>query len=216
MKMVKQCVGFLSMASISFLSQAQTIGEATSDDSVTVIEPAQKNQKDKITEVVPGKIEVGAYMGTLSIEDFDSNQLLGLSASFHFTQRIMGSLYYGRSSEANATFEESLGQSFVPEREDGFSFAGISAAYNLFQGKSYFSQKYKFNSYIYAEAGLEQVDFAGDSNTGFLLGAKYKIIANEWLSGDLNFRNHIVNRDLLGEDKLTQNLEFSIGISAHF
>jgi hypothetical protein len=42
------------------------------------------------------------------------------------------------------------------------------------------------------------------------------VLANDWIAVHLDVRNHMFQSDLLGNDKLTQNLQVGLGITAFF
>jgi hypothetical protein len=42
------------------------------------------------------------------------------------------------------------------------------------------------------------------------------LIVNDWLAVHLTARDHMFRSDLLGRSKITQNLEFTLGLTAFF
>jgi outer membrane beta-barrel protein len=48
------------------------------------------------------------------------------------------------------------------------------------------------------------------------LGAGLRVLANDWIAVHLDARNLAFETDLLGEDKLTHNLQFTFGVTAFF
>ena len=48
------------------------------------------------------------------------------------------------------------------------------------------------------------------------LGAGLRVLANDWIAVHLDVRDHMFESDLLGENKLTQNLQFGLGVTAFF
>ena len=42
------------------------------------------------------------------------------------------------------------------------------------------------------------------------LGAGYRLLVTDWLAVHLDVRDQMFDSDLLGKDKLTQNLQFSL------
>ena len=59
-------------------------------------------------------------------------------------------------------------------------------------------------------------EFAGSDLLTLNLGGGFRLLATDWLSLHVDVRNHIFNIDILGEDKTSQNLEVSFGVSAFF
>lgn len=208
------CLGF------SAIGNAQTIGEISGQEpeksTVTVIEPHSEVEPAQAAKIDTEKFELGAFAGIISIADFDTVAVTGFSASYHISEAFMASVAYGKSGEPEASFERNVGGSFLPEREKGFQYVSAYGSYRMFDGRTFFGSSKKFNSHIYFDAGLDSVTFGGESNIGLVLGTQYKVVVNDWLTGNIIFRDHIVSRNFLGEDKLTQNIEFAIGFNALF
>ncbi len=197
------------------VSAQTTIGEA-SGESVVAISPKKAVPEVKTAKIDSERFELGAYLGMLSIEDFDTVSVYGISLNYHINSRFLLAFNYGQSDEAESSFEEVLDADFLANREDGFQYTSISGGYKLFDGRSYLSKRRKYNSHIYVLTGVENVEFGGESNMGLVLGANYKVVFTDWLTADLAFKNHIVQREFLDEDKTTQNLEWVIGVNALF
>ena len=205
-----------SLILISLVAQAQTtIGEA-SGESVVAISPKKAVPEVKTAKIDSESFELGAYLGFLSIEDFDTVSLYGLAFNYHINSDFILAINLGQSEAAESSFEELLDSEFLPNRDDGFQYTSVAIGYKLFHGRSYLSKKLKFNSRLYVSGGLENVDFGGETNLGLVLGLTYKVVITDWLTGDLNFKDHIVQREFLDQDKTTQNIEFALGFNALF
>lgn len=205
------------MSSATTLAQAQTIGEAGQEPKeVTIIEPVKKTQEIKSAAIDDEHFELGGYAGFISLEDFNTVTLLGLSASYHINDKWRINVEYGQSAAAEASFEEVIGGDFVEDRDSGFQYLSLLGSYEFLQGRSFLGRSHKFNTHLYADFGVESSSFAGETNTGAVIGATYKLVLTDWLSADLRMRDHIVTRDFLGESKLTQNIEASFGLNALF
>lgn len=180
--------------------------------AIKVIDPDKRVASANPAALDTEHFEAGVYTGFLSVEDFNTNPLWGFSARYYFNQKLLIEASIATSETERANPEGTL--DFNPERD--FSYVSISAGYQLLKGRSFWGKKRKFNSGLYALAGVEQVDFADESNTGLLLGISYKTVLTDWLTINLDFKNHIVERNFVGDDKVTQNTEFAIGINTIF
>jgi outer membrane beta-barrel protein len=194
---------------------AQTIGEV-GKPQVTVIKPKKEPAEVKSAKIDDEKFELGAHFGLLSLADLNTVSVVGFSASYHINERWLASLAYGKSGAPRAQFEEVDGRDFVVNRDAGFQYLAAIGSYEVIEGRSFFGKNKKFNSHIYLDFGLENVDFMGESQVGAVLGVNYKLVFTDWLTGNLMFRDHIVDRTFLGESKLTQNIEMAFGFSALF
>ena len=198
-------------------SLAQTIGDAGKKD-ITTITPEKKAPKINSAKIDTERFELGVYTGFLSIENFDVNALIGLQGTFHINSRLMANVYYGQSDGARARFEREVGDDsdFIANREDGFRYIAAGISYNLLNARSFSGSKRKYDSYISIDTAVESVDFAGETNIGLMIGTTYKTVVTDWFTVNINLKDHIVEREFLGESSLTQNLELSLGLNFLF
>ena len=71
-------------------------------------------------------------------------------------------------------------------------------------------------SAVYVTLGAGSTNFAGDDHFTVALGAGLRVLANDWIAVHFDVRNHMFDSDLLGESKLTQNMQVSLGVTAFF
>ncbi|TQV74207.1 outer membrane beta-barrel domain-containing protein [Exilibacterium tricleocarpae] len=193
-------------------------GQDTQDNSstVTIIQPDKEVKKAEFAEIDTERFELGVFGGTLSVEDFGNSPVMGFTVGYHINPRFMAQVGYGQSDVGRAAFEEALGADFLSESDKEFTYTSASLGYRLFYGRSFFGARNKFNSRLYLIAGVEDVEFAGESNTGIVLGTTYKIIVTDWLTWNIDLRNHIFDREFLADEKTTQNVEFGVGFTVFF
>ena len=209
----------LSLCSVVFLSpmaSAQTIGNA-GKKKVTVITPKKEITKVDSAQIDDEHFEIGVFVGSMSIEDFSTVVLVGASASYHINSRFMASLRYGQTSQARAYFERlNEDTNFVPEDEKDIRYIALEGSIKLLESRSFLGKRHKYNSRLYLDVGIESIDFIGESDIGLGLGFNYKVVLTDWLTSNLIFKDHIVKRELLGESRLTHNLEASLGFNVLF
>lgn len=193
----------------------QTIGDS-SKEQINIIEPTKKPNDIKNAAIDDERFEAGGYAGLIALEDFNAVSITGIHISFHLTPSWVLTAAYGKSGAPEASFEEVLGGNFVEDRDSGFQYIAVLGGYELYEGRSFRGKNKKFSTHLYLDAGIENVEFIGETNTGFVMGASYKIVINDWLTSDLRMRDHIVKRSFLEQNKITQNLELSFGLSALF
>lgn len=189
---------------------------ADGDRNANVIKPVERTSRIKPAAIDTEKFELGAYLGFLSVEDFNTNRVAGLSLNYHISVQFLAQINYGQSTVERATFEEVAEGNFLSNRDREFNYQSLSAGYNLLHGRSFLGAQRKFNSHVYLMAGAAQVSFAGQDNTGLVLGVNYKTVVTDWLTVNLDFRDLIVDREFLGNRKTTHNTELSLGVSALF
>ena len=59
-------------------------------------------------------------------------------------------------------------------------------------------------------------EFAGDDHFTLGLGVGYRLLINDWLTVRVDMKDNIFNLDVLGEDKMTHNLELTAGVGLFF
>ncbi|GLS25522.1 outer membrane beta-barrel domain-containing protein [Marinibactrum halimedae] len=189
---------------------------AQTSPDVTIIEPSKKVDTVKYAALDDEQFEFGISVGSLSIEDFGNSAVTTFKFAYHVTPKWMTQFEYGRSEVGVASFEEVVNNRFLSDEDRRFTYTNLTLGYRALYGRSFFGGKNRFNSNIYLNAGVENIDFAGQSNTGLVIGTTYKTVLTDWLTLNLDLKNHIFEREFLNDEKLTQNIEFGVGAMIMF
>lgn len=191
------------------------------DDSTaappSVIEPEVARRTVKVAAIDAENIEVGAYFGALSIEDFGTNNVYGVRAAYHVTEDFFFEANVGRS-KAGETSYETLGgnvQLLTPD-ERRFTYYSLSLGYNLLPGEVYIGRSLAMNSAFYLLGGIGSTKFAGDQHFTVNFGAGYRVLPTDWLAIHIDVQDLVFQSDLLGKDKLTNNIGAYIGATVFF
>lgn len=181
---------------------------------IVVVEPNDEVREQYEAQIDTEFFELGAYMGIISIEDFASSTVSGFKASFHATEDFFLQANYG-STEAGAASAEIINDSnIIAERS--YDYYNLLVGYNLFPGETFITQNLTLNSAFYVVAGAGNTDFAGDNHFTFTYGSGYRIILTDWLTWNMDFRNHTFTSKVLAQSKRVNNLEFTLGLTAFF
>jgi outer membrane beta-barrel protein len=183
---------------------------------VKVVDPKVDRREVNGAAIDTERFEVGVFSGVLSVEDFSSNLLYGVSASYHISDRWLLQLNYGQSDVEKSTYEEVIDSSFLSDDDRQFEYYHVLGGYNLFPGRSFLGEKSKYNSGIYLLAGVGNTRFAGNDNFTLVFGGSYRVVATDWLTCSLDLRDHIVEREFIDDKKSTHNIEMSIGVNVLF
>lgn len=183
---------------------------------VEVVKPPERTDHARRAAIDSENFELGAYLGALSVEDFSTQVSVGLTLNYHISSRFLVQAHYAQSDVERATFEEISGGNFLSDSDRTFEHLSVLAGYRLAEGRSFFGEDRKFNSYIYVLAGPSQVSFAGEDNTGLALGLSYKTVLTDWATLNLDVRDIVVDRAFLGDEKTTHNTELAIGLNLLF
>lgn len=183
--------------------------------AIKIIEP-KKQQRDIHEAAIDTELfEVGIFTGYIAVEDFNSNFVSGLSAAYHFKERMMLLAHYGSSKIDRASFETNTQSNFLSDSDRKFTYLDLQFAYNVFPGKSFFGNTSNFDSGIYLLAGAGRTKFAGDTATGFVFGSSYRMVITDYMTVNFDFKDHLFDRDFT-EKKQTHNIEFTAGANVLF
>jgi len=183
----------------------------------TVIEPEVERREVRVRAIDAENIEVGAYFGALSIEDFGTNNVYGLRAAYHVTEDFFFEANYGQS-KAGETSYETLGGNveLLTDDERRFTYYSLSLGYNLLPGEVYIGRGLAMNSALYLLGGIGSTKFAGDQHFTVSFGAGYRVLPTDWLAIHIDVQDLVFQSDLLGKDKLTNNIAAYIGATVFF
>ncbi len=182
-----------------------------------VIEPEVERRKIKVNRIDTENVELGGYYGALSIEDFGTNPVTGIRAAFHVTEDLFFEAQFGRSKAGRTSFETLGGNvQLLTPSERRFTYYSLSLGYNLLPGEVYIGRNLAMNSALYLLGGIGSAKFAGDQRFTVNFGAGYRVLPTDWLAIHIDVQDHVFQSDLLGVDKLTNNIGAFIGATAFF
>ena len=69
---------------------------------------------------------------------------------------------------------------------------------------------------FYLSAGVGNTEFAGDDHYTLNFGAGYRFLLNDVITINIDFRDNLFDMDTFGENKVTNNLGFTLGIGLVF
>ena len=211
----------LSMCWLCLIAFAQQATAAESDEhteAVQVITPEVTPREVSEAEIDDESFEIGAYVGIINIDDFGSEPLFGVMASYHATEDFFLQLNYAISEAGYTSFEELSGEDvrLLTDSEREYSYYNALIGYNIFPGEVFMTSNLTFNSAFYLVGGVGNTRFGGEDNFTITLGTGYRIILRDWLSWTIDFRDHIFKSEIIKEDETTHNLELSTGLTLFF
>jgi outer membrane beta-barrel protein len=195
------------------LAQTQTPGDAR----VQVIDPDIERRQLTIDDIDSENFEIGAYFGIISIEDFDSEIVIGARLAYHFSEALFFEASYGESEGDKTSYEEiSGGPPLFNDSDRDYSYYNFTLGWNIFPGEVFIGDSHAFKSDFYLIGGAGSTSFLGDDWFTATFGAGYRLMLNDWFAWRLDVRDHIFDRDSFGEDTTTNNIEFTTGVSFFF
>ncbi len=196
---------------------AQAASEDADETPPRVIEPEVERRKIKVPKIDSQNVEIGGVFGALSIEDFGTNPVYGVTAAYHVTEDFFFQAEAGRSTAGKTSFETLSGniQLLTPD-ERRFKYYNLALGYNFLPGEVFLGRGLAMTSSFYLMGGIGSVDFAGDQKFTVSFGAGYRVLPTDWLAIHVRMLDRVFDSDLLGESKLTNNLEANIGLTVFF
>lgn len=198
---------------------AEAAPDATDEAAKTprIIDPEVERRTIKVPKIGAKNVELGAYYGVLSIEDFGSNPVYGIRADYHVTEDFFFEGNVGRSTGGLTSFETLNGNlQLLTPNERRFTYYNLSLGYNLLPGEVYIGRSLAMNSAFYLLGGIGSTQFAGDQHFTVNFGAGYRILPTDWLAIHIDVQDLVFQSDLLGRAKLTNNLGAYVGATIFF
>lgn len=192
---------------------------STSDDGELgkIITPDLERRHIKEADLDSEDFEVGIYTGMLSMEDFGSNMVAGVSLSYHITEDFFVQGSYGLSKTEKTSYELlSGGVELLTDEQRDLSYYSIDLGYDILPGQVYISDKWHFNTSVYLLAGAGNTRFADKDYFTYNLGAGFKFYATDWLMLDLSMRNYTFEHEVFGLAKKINNPESRLGLALFF
>jgi outer membrane beta-barrel protein len=183
----------------------------------TVIEP-QVNRRDVKTPKIKAKdIELGAYFGALSIQDFGTNPVYGVRAAYHVTEDVFFEGYLARSKAGTTSLEDEFPDITVLSNAGRqFTYYDLDLGYNVLPGEIFLGRGRAFNSALYVTVGIGDVKFAEKDQFALNFGVGERLLITDWLALHIDVRDHIFETDLTGRTKNVDNIEATVGLTTFF
>jgi outer membrane beta-barrel protein len=196
---------------------AQAAADEADEQPPRVIEPEVERRKIKVPRIDTENVELGAVFGALSVEDFGTNPVYGVLAAYHVTEDFFFQAEAGRSTAGKTSFETLGGNiQLLTGDERRFTYYNLALGYNFLPGEVFLGRGRAMTSSFYLMGGIGSVDFAGDQKFTVSFGAGYRVLPTDWLAIHVRMQDRVYDSDLLGEAKLTNNLEANIGLTVFF
>jgi outer membrane beta-barrel protein len=182
-----------------------------------VIEPEVERREIREPQIDREDFEVGAFVGIMSLEDFGSDVVYGARLAYHVTEGFFVETTIGRTEAGLTSFEVlSGGARIIADDDRTFTYYNLNLGYNILPGEVFVGEGRAFNTNFYLVAGLGSTRFAEDDRFTVNFGAGFRFLMTDSLALHVDFRDHLYDIDLLGEEKTTHNLEGHLGFTLFF
>jgi outer membrane beta-barrel protein len=202
-------------------TEEQAAAEEQSEDSDStpprVIEPSVARRKIKRPKIDNENWEIGGGFGFISVEDFGTNPAYAGQITYHVTEDFFFRADLGQTTAGKTSFETLGGNvELLTEDERRFTYYSLSLGYNFLPGEVYLGRDTAMNSGFYVLGGIGSVKFAGDNRLTLNFGAGYRVLPTDWLAIHLGVQDRVFDSDLLGETKVTNNIEMLLSTTVFF
>jgi outer membrane beta-barrel protein len=182
-----------------------------------IIDPQVERREIRRTRIDTEDFEVGAYVGVLSVEDFESNVVYGGRLAYHLTEDFFLEATVGQSRAGRTSYENLSGAAqLLTDDERDYTYYALSAGWNALPGEIFLGKNRAYNTAFYLVAGIGSTTFAGDDRFTVSGGFGYRVLPTDWIAVHFDVRDHAYDIDLLGQKKIVNNLEAHLGLSIFF
>jgi outer membrane beta-barrel protein len=141
----------------------------------------------------------------------------GVRLDYHITEDFFFEGSIGQSKAGTTSYERlSGGVTLLTDSQRTYTYYNVAIGYNLLPGEAFLGRGLAYNTALYLIAGAGSTEFAGDDRFTITVGGGYRININDTIGVHLDFRDHVFNIDVTGEDKTAHNFETSLGLTYMF
>jgi outer membrane beta-barrel protein len=183
----------------------------------SIVEPQVNRRAIKTPKVKAKDVELGAYFGALSIQDFGTNPLYGVRAAYHVSEDIFVEGFLARSKAGTTSLEDVFPDiTVVSDAGRRFTYYDLDLGYNVLPGEIFIGRGRAFNSALYVTVGMGDVKFAEKDQFALNFGIGDRLLITDWLAVHLDIRDHVFETDLTGRTKNVHNIEATLGLTTFF
>jgi outer membrane beta-barrel protein len=183
----------------------------------SIVEPQVTRREVKTPKIKAKDIEVGAYFGALSIQDFGVNPVYGARLAYHVSEDLFFEGLLGTSKGGTTTLEDVFPNiTVVSNAGRQFTYYDLDLGYNVLPGEIFLGRGRAFNSQLYVTAGVGDVKFAEKDQFALNFGVGERLLVTDWLALHLDVRDHVFETTLTGRSKNVDNIEATLGLTTFF
>lgn len=210
--------GALALAGCAGTRGIEGVGDDADTEAVPeVISPQVERRPVKPAKIDTENWEAGAYIGSLSVEDFEVNKVFGARLAYHISEDFFAEALFGKADAGLTSFERLAGSApLLTESEREFKYWSLGFGWNVLPGEVFLGGSRAYNSAVYLTAGAGSTSFAGDDRFTVTLGAGARLLVTDWVALHLDVRDHILEVDVVGTSKETHNFEATLSLTAFF
>jgi outer membrane beta-barrel protein len=182
-----------------------------------VVVPQVERRDVKLPRYPSKDIEVGAFAGVYSTENFGANAVYGLRLGYHITEDFFVQANLAQTKVSDENFRQLLpGGGIFPREEEKLTYYNLSAGWNVLPGEIFIGSNRAKATSLYLLAGIGSTKLAERRSSTLNFGVGWRVLLADRAALHLEMRDHVFSTDLLGPRKSTHNLELSGGLAWYF
>lgn len=162
--------------------------------------------------------DIGILFGTINIEDFTSEQVVGLNITFKATEDFFLQYNYVQTEISESSWEVGADYNFNLGDDRTFTHYDLLIGYNIFQGEFFAAKEKSHLSNFYVVAGVGDTDFGGEQNFTYTYGFGYQVEFFRRFLVRADYRDYMFESSLIigDEEEMLHNTQISLGIGYLF
>lgn len=206
----------LLLALVTLASSVCASAAEPTPSTEQVIVPGVTRRDVRVPRFPSNDIEVGAFVGTYSTQNFGSSTVGGLRLGYHITEDFFAEAVVAQTQVSDTNYRQILPGGIFANELENLSYYNLSMGYNVLPGEVFFGTTRAWPFSLYVIGGVGSTSFNQQRRSTFNFGSGLRVYFNDSISVQIDARDHIFSLDLLGKNQTTQNLEFTIGLTAAF
>jgi outer membrane beta-barrel protein len=181
-----------------------------------VIEPQVDRRPIKVLHIPSNDIEFGLFTGSYSTQYFSTDAVGGARLGYHITEDFFAEAVYGNTRATDEVFRQILPGGIFRNEKEKLTYYNVSFGFNVLPGEVFFWKTKARPTALYLIGGLGATDFLQQRHFTVNAGFGTRVWLADWAALQVDMRDHIFSLDVLGQQRSTQNLEFSGGVTFFF
>lgn len=213
------------IASVQAQESNASAGDASSAQGEQIVDapleeplltPVVKRNKIKLAKIDTENFQLGAYGGLLSVEDFGVYSVYGIRFGLLLSESYFLDATMGVSKVDRSSAERLFNFDLLSAQERELIYYDVSFGFNILPGEAFVGEDTAYTTALYFSIGAGSTTFAGDDRFTIVGGFGYRLVWTDWLAIQIDFRDHVFESDVLGENELKHNFEFTVGTNLFF
>jgi len=181
-----------------------------------VIQPELDRRPVKVLHIPSNDFELGVFTGVYSTQYFGSDLVGGVRLGYHITEDFFAEAMYGNTRVTDEIFRQILPGGIFPNQEEKLIYYNMSFGFNVLPGEVFWWKTTARPTALYLIAGLGSTKVFDQRHFTANAGFGVRVWLSNWSSLQVDMRDHIFSLDVLGQQRSTQNLEFTGGVTLFF